>query len=168
MPTVWRITTARFAAGAFTGEGARRYGGRWNPQGGEMVYTAQSPALALLELMVQDDPLRANYVLLPATVPDDVVCSTLSPADLPPDWRSLGQRPRLQALGLQWLQQGRGAVLQVPSAVLPAESNLLLNPRHPDFARITVGAPQSLAVDARLLRNLGDSTALLRKTQDER
>lgn len=167
MPTVWRITTARFTASAFTGEGARRYGGRWNPQGWEVVYTAQSPALALLELLVQDDPLRANYVLLPAVVPDDVACTVLSPADLPVDWRTLDQRPALQILGQQWLQQGRSAVLQVPSAVLPAECNFLLNPRHPDFARIAVGSAQSLAMDTRLLRNLMDGAPALRKPYDD-
>ena len=122
MPTLWRITTARFAATAFSGEGARRYGGRWNPPGCEVVYTAQSPALALLELMVQDDPLRARYVLIPVTVPPDLQ-STLFTTEQ-----------------------------------LPAECNFLLNPRHADFGRLTIGAPQSLEVDTRLLRNLaGDS-----------
>jgi RES domain-containing protein len=45
-------------------------------------------------------------------------------------------------------------VLSVPSAVVPAERNVLINPRHPDFARIIIGAPQSLQTDTRLLRNL--------------
>jgi len=167
MPIVWRITTARFADRAFTGEGARRYGGRWNPQGWEMVYTAESPALALLELMVQDDPLRAHYVLLPATVPDDMACTTLTPTDLPANWRTLGQRPVLQALGQQWLQNGHSAVLQVPSAVLPIECNFLLNPCHSDFARITIGTPQSLETDTRLLRNLVGGAPVLRKIDDD-
>lgn len=158
MPTLWRITTARFAATAFSGEGARRYGGRWNPPGCEVVYTAQSPALALLELMVQDDPLRARYVLIPVTVPPDLQSTRLTTEQLPADWRSMERRPRLQTLGQRWLAQGSTAILQVPSAVLPAESNFLLNPRHADFARLTIGAPQSLEVDTRLLRNLaGDS-----------
>ena len=72
MPVVWRITTARFAASAFSGEGARRYGGRWNPRGTPLIYTAESRALALLEMLVQDDPLRARYVLIPAHIPDDL------------------------------------------------------------------------------------------------
>ena len=73
MRTVWRITTARFAQTAFSGEGARLYGGRWNPKGWEVVYTAESQSLGLLELMVQDDPLRAHYVLIPAQLPADLV-----------------------------------------------------------------------------------------------
>jgi RES domain-containing protein len=153
--TVWRITTARFAATAFSGEGARLYGGRWNPKGREVVYTAQSQSLALLELMVQDGPLRAHYVLIPAHLPAGLAEMRIDTAQLPEGWRTLGGRGALQALGQAWLQDGAMAVLNVPSAVLPAERNLLLNPRHPDFARIVIGAPESLQTDTRLLRNLG-------------
>ncbi|RCX08936.1 RES family NAD+ phosphorylase [Extensimonas vulgaris] len=154
MPTVWRITTARFAQSAFSGEGARAYGGRWNPKGWEVVYTAESQSLALLELMVQDEPLRAHYVLIPAQIPDDLAQSRIDADGLPADWRTLGTREVLQSLGLAWLKSARTAVLNVPSAVLPAERNYLLNPRHPDFARIVIGEPQSLQTDTRLLRNL--------------
>ena len=154
MPTVWRITTARFAQSAFSGEGARAYGGRWNPKGWEVVYTAESQSLALLELMVQDEPLRAHYVLIPAQIPDDLAQSRIDADGLPADWRTLGTREVLQSLGLAWLKSARTAVLSVPSAVVPAERNYLLNPRHPDFARIVIGEPQSLQTDTRLLRNL--------------
>lgn len=153
--TVWRITTARFAATAFSGEGARLYGGCWNPKGREVVYTAQSQSLALLELMVQDDPLRARYVLISAHLPADLPETRIEAAQLPEGWRTLGERGVLQAMGHAWLQAARTAVLDVPSAVVPAERNFLLNPRHPDFARITIGEPQSLRTDTRLLRNLG-------------
>lgn len=154
MRTVWRITTARFASSAFSGEGARLYGGRWNPKGFGVVYTAESQSLALLELMVQDDPLRANYVLIPAHLPADLPQERIDSEQLPADWRTLGARAVLQRMGLAWLQSARSAVLSVPSAVLPAERNYLLNPGHPDFARIQIGEPQSLQVDTRLLRNL--------------
>lgn len=157
MRTVWRITTARFAQSAFSGEGARLYGGRWNPKGWPVVYTAQSQSLALLELMVQDEPLRAHYVLIPAQLPDDLPETRIDIDQLPDDWRTIGARDVLQAMGQAWLESGQSAVLNVPSAVVPAERNLLLNPRHPDFARIVIGEPQSLQTDIRLLRNLGRS-----------
>jgi RES domain-containing protein len=70
--TVWRIVTHRFAASAFSGEGARLFGGRWNRKGESVVYTAQSRSLAFLEMLVQDEPLRANYVLIPAEIPGDI------------------------------------------------------------------------------------------------
>ena len=156
MRTVWRITTARFAGEAFSGEGARLYGGRWNPKGVPLVYTAESRALALLEMLVQDDPLRARYVLIPAQIPDTVGIAAIGPADLPPDWRSTGTRDVLQALGRDWLAQGRSAVLAVPSAVVPGERNFLLHPGHPDFARIVIGTPEPLETDLRLMRNFTD------------
>lgn len=155
MPTAWRITTARFADTAFSGEGARLYGGRWNPKGWEVVYTAESQSLALLELMVQDDPLRAHYVLISAEIPAEVAQTRIEAAQLPAEWRTIGARDVLQDLGAAWLQAAATAVLSVPSAVVPAERNYLLNPRHPDFVHICIGLPQSLQTDTRLLRNLG-------------
>lgn len=154
MLEVWRITTARFAATAFSGEGARLFGGRWNPKGYPVIYTAQSRALALLEMLVQDDPLRARYVLIPVRIPAAIGVSEIDLAGLPPDWRALSTRDHLQAVGRDWLEQGASAVLGVPSAVLPAERNYLINPNHPDFARIVVGAAEPLETDLRLMRNL--------------
>lgn len=157
MRTVWRITTSRFAQTAFSGEGARLHGGRWNPKGWEVVYTAESQSLALLELMVQDDPLRAHYVLIPAQLPADLPETRIEVGQLPDNWRTIDARDVLQALGLRWLEGRQTALLNVPSAIVPAERNLLINPRHPDFARIVIGEPQSLQTDIRLLRNLGKS-----------
>lgn len=154
MRTVWRITTARFASTALDGEGARLYGGRWNPKGRQVVYTAESQSLALLELMVQDDPLRARYVLIPVQLPHDMSETRITVEQLPPGWRTLGARDVLQAMGSAWLKAEQTAVLSVPSAVVPAERNYLLNPRHPDFVRMVIGEPQSLETDTRLLRDL--------------
>ena len=157
MQTVWRITTAKFIDSAFTGEGARLFGGRWNPQGLRMVYTAQSQSLALLELMVQDDTLRAHYMLIPAELPNNLDETRINTEQLPDNWRTMGARDALRTIGQTWLQSGETAVLNVPSAVVPAERNYLLNPLHPDFARIRFGQPQSLLTDTRLLRNLNHS-----------
>lgn len=154
MPVVWRITTARFAASAFSGEGARRYGGRWNPRGTPLIYTAESRALALLEMLVQDDPLSARYVLIPAHIPDDLPLDRLDADALPADWRTLGARDALQTLGRRWLDAPHRAALIVPSAVVPAEHNVLIDPTHPDFTRIATGPVEALETDMRLLRNL--------------
>ena len=154
MRTVWRITTARFADTAFSGEGARLYGGRWNPKGFAMVYTAESRALALLELMVQDVPLRARYVLIPAQLPDTLTVTHVGLAKLSADWRRLDRRDALQRIGRDWLEQRHSAVLAVPSAVVPAEHNYLLNPAHPDFADVLMGKPEALDTDLRLMRSL--------------
>ncbi|MBK5912743.1 RES family NAD+ phosphorylase [Rhodocyclus purpureus] len=148
--TVWRITTHRFAASAFSGEGSRLYGGRWNRPGQSLVYTAESRSLALLEMLVQDAPLRARYVLIPAHVPDTVSIEVIEAGALPDDWRSLAARDQLQAVGGEWLREARSCVLAVPSVVVPAEWNFLLNPLHPDFTQIVVGEPSTLETDLRL------------------
>jgi len=148
--TVWRITTRRFADQAFSGEGARLYGGRWNRVGQPVIYTAQSRSLALLEMLVQDEPLRANYVLIPAHLTENVSMETLGKTHLPMDWRTHAGRESLQNLGGEWLRQSRSCVLAVPSAVMPAELNFLINPLHPDFKHIALGEPETLNTDLRL------------------
>lgn len=141
MLTVWRLTTARFARSAFSGEGARLYGGRWNRKGVRLVYTAASQSLAMLEMLVQDEPLRARYVMIEVRIPSAVTIDRIRVEDLPSDWRDLAAREKLQA----------AAVLAVPSAVIAAETNYLLNPLHPDFRRIKIGKPRKFVTDLRLL-----------------
>ena len=152
MLTVWRLVTARYADTAFSGEGARVYGGRWNPKGVPLVYTSATRSLAMLEMLVQDQPLRARYVMIPAILPGNLMIERLAPNALPADWRSLAARSQLQALGADWARGRASAVLAVPSVVIPAEANYLLNPLHPAFARIAVGAPEEFVTDLRLLR----------------
>ncbi|MBT2795272.1 RES family NAD+ phosphorylase [Paraburkholderia strydomiana] len=151
MLTVWRVVTQRYADTAFSGEGARLYGGRWNPKGVAMVYTAQTQSLALLEMLVQDSPLRAHYVMIPARFPETIV-ERIDPASLPADWRDISARAELQQVGTTWSQTRASAVLAVPSAVVPAETSYLLNPDHTDFVHVEIGARDEWLTDPRLLR----------------
>lgn len=152
MLTVWRLLTARFAQSAFSGEGARLYGGRWNRKGTPMVYTAGSQSLAMLEMLVQDEPLRARYVMVPATLPKNLRIERVTPDRLPSDWRDIGAREQLQAIGTNWARSRTSAVLAVPSVVIPTEMNYLLNPLHPAFARIAISKPEAFVTDLRLIR----------------
>lgn len=154
----WRVVTKRYADSAFSGEGARLYGGRWNPKGVALVYTAQTQSLALLEMLVQDSPLRARYVMIPARIPETLI-ERVDAANLPPDWRELSARTELQQIGAMWARKRTSAVLAVPSAVVPAETNYLLNPSHPDFAQIALGARDEWETDPRLLRRAARSDA---------
>lgn len=159
MLTVWRMVTDRYAKTAFSGDGARRYGGRWNRKGVPVVYTAASQSLAMLEMLVQDDPLRAQYVLIPATISHHVSMESVDIEELPDDWRN-GQAPEsLRDIGMRWISEKSSAVLAVPSAVIPAEKNYLLNPMHRDFSRITIGNPEQIITDGRLIpsKRLPDS-----------
>jgi RES domain-containing protein len=147
----WRIVKARRAASAFTGEGARIEGGRWNPPGTAMVYTAQSAALATLEMLVH---LRAGatpaYVLIPCQF-DGRLVERLDRRRLPADWRSYPAPPELQSIGDAWIKSQASAVLEVPSAIIASESNYLLNPRHPGFRTVRMGQPEPFPLDLRLL-----------------
>ena len=152
MLAVWRLTTARFAKTAFSGEGGRLYGGRWNRKGVPLVYTAASQSLAVLEMLVQDEPLRARYVMIEARIPKGVRIDRIKVEDLPSDWRDIAAREQLQTIGTEWANARGAAVVAVPSAVIPAETNYLLNPLHSDFRRIKIGKPQKFDTNARLIR----------------
>jgi RES domain-containing protein len=152
MLSVWRLTTARFARSAFSGEGARLYGGRWNRKGVLLVYTAASQSLAMLEMLVQDEPLRARYVIIEARIPKSVTIDRIKIEDLPPEWREIEAREQLRAIGTEWARNRNAAVLAVPSAVIPAELNYLINPLHPHFRRIKIAKPQKFETDLRLIR----------------
>lgn len=152
MPKAWRIVKKRHARSAFDGEGARRYGGRWNSPGTPVVYASESRALCLLEVLAGIRSVKPveSYVLIPVTF--DAAMVTGVPLDqLPNDWRQSPPRPATQRIGDEWAAEMRSAVLRVPSAIVPGEFNYVLNPGHPDFARIGIGAAESLGLDGRLL-----------------
>jgi RES domain-containing protein len=116
-----------------------------------MVYTAQTQSLALLEMLVQDAPLHARYVMIPARVPEQIVVH-IDQTILPADWRELSARNDLQQIGATWIHAGTSAVLAVPSAVVPAEFNYLINPAHPDYALLEIGTRTEWLTDQRLMR----------------
>lgn len=151
MPRAFRIVKRRFAPEAFTGEGSRLNGSRWTSPGGRVVHAAESLSLATLEILVhlQSSAPLAAYVVFDVELPDRCV-QDLDPASLPDDWRLHPAPPGTRALGDEWLRSARSAVLRVPSAVLPTESNFLINPGHRDFPGFTVNGPRPLDVDSRV------------------
>ncbi len=142
---------SRYAGAAFDGEGARLYGGRWNSPGTRMVYTAQSQALAILEVLVHLEKVGVlpSYSLCAAHFEEDLV-EALDPEALPDNWRSYLSPSGLRVIGDAWIAQQTSAVLEVPSVIVDDESNYLINPAHPDFSSITIGEPRSFEFDARL------------------
>ena len=151
--TGWRIVQSDRAKTAFDGEGARLYGGRWNHRGSALVYTASTMSLAVLEMLVHlpTPAILKRYITIPVEF-DDSVCIPVDPNSLARNWRN---NPALRAtrdIGTDWVTRNASAVLAVPSAVIPAEWNFLLNPKHPDFGRISIGTPQPFKYDPRLLK----------------
>jgi RES domain-containing protein len=153
MITAWRIVSANYKDKAFAGDGARIHGGRWNSKGVAVVYTADSLALASIEMIVNlpAPKLLQKYVRISAQTSLNLV-SELSGADLPEDWNSRPISPSTRAIGDRWIKEQRSAVLRVPSIVVPDEYNYLLNPTHPDFARIKIGKPTIYYFDPRLTK----------------
>jgi RES domain-containing protein len=130
----WRIIQRKFAKRAFRAEGARFFGGRWNSPGHAVVYTAQSLALAALELLVNvdSDKLLQDYVAIPVTV-DPQLITKVDKSAPPNNWRAYPASKATRTIGDEWISEGVLPVLQVPSAVIPTEFNFAPNPSHTEF-----------------------------------
>ncbi len=147
----WRIVRRERAADAFTGEGARQFGGRWNSPGVPIVYASEHQSLAALEILVHLQPrLPLEFVVFRLAVPDDLI-ARLPDSALPLEWRAEPPRLPTMQLGDAWYRESQSAVLAIPSTIIPEESNLLLNPRHPDYPRITIHLPHAFSFDPRLV-----------------
>ena len=152
--TVYRIGKTKYAATAFDGEGAFRFGGRWNSRGTRIIYTADSLALAAMEMLVHldDDSLLLEYSFVAAEIPKNLVMPVADFRPLSPDW-SLSPAPLAgQRIGDEWTRGSVSAVLEVPTSVVPRGKNYLLNPAHPDYHKIAVGEPEKFVFDERLAK----------------
>lgn len=150
MPSGWRIDKP--GRDAFSGEGARLYGGRWNSPGVAVVYLSEHQSLAALEIMVHQQPLtpRGAYLAYQVTW-DEAQMERLSAKKFPPHWRASPADAANMAIGDEWAKAQRSLILAVPSAIVPNEWNFLLNPAHPDFKKLRLPKPQAFDFDPRLL-----------------
>jgi RES domain-containing protein len=150
--SAWRIVKRRFAEQAFDGEGARLYGGRWNSPGRAVVYVSESRALATLEVLagLQSSAVVPAYVLIRVEFDLALVRHT-DAGTLPAKWKASPPTADAQQIGDAWLEAAASVALRVPSVVVPDEYNYLLNPKHPDFGLVRIGAQEDLYIDPRLL-----------------
>jgi RES domain-containing protein len=136
----WRLCREPYAD--LSGDGARRYGGRWNSPGRPLVYAAATAALTVLEVRVHldlpPDLLPEDSMLLTIDL-DDLVTETIT--ELPADPRAFGDA---------WLAAVRTPVLCVPSTIVPESPNLLLNPRHPAAGAARISGQRRFTFDRRL------------------
>ena len=151
---VFRIERQKYVEATLQGIGAALSPGfRWNSLNTRLVYTSQSRALALLEVSVhldlsQDLPTDRFYIEI--DIPDSVTILMLSPEYLPENWDAKPPITDTQLIGDDFVAQHTAAVLKVPSAIVPAEFNYLINPLHPDARKITVASVSPLHFDFRL------------------
>jgi RES domain-containing protein len=148
---VYRILRKPFSKTPLDGEGSYRFGGRWSNPGTRLVYTSEHLSLAMLEYFVHIDAADPpkDLVLVVAEIPSNVSRTSVSPTRLPEDWRRTPAPAEITTIGDRFARKGWAAVLIVPSALAPAERNLLINPRHPDFAKIRIHKPQNFDYDPR-------------------
>ena len=146
MTSIYRLVRRERAADALSGEGARRYGGRWSPPGAAVVYAAESRALAVLETFVHLtlEARALHFVLLTLVLPGRAKLDR-HPAARPP--RSLATS---QEAGRAWLDAAAALALVVPSVLVPQEKNYVLNVGHPQFEQVRVGDAEPFSFDERL------------------
>ncbi len=147
---IWRLCRAVHAEQAFSGEGARRYGGRWNSRGVPMVYCSSSLALAAIELFVHLEPALApdDLVVFQVTLPEGEPGRTISPSALAESWWADVEATR--ALGDAWVRSGSSLALKVPSVPIRSEWNVLVNPAHSRLGRLRIAKPEPFQFDERM------------------
>jgi len=146
----YRIVTSSHAPEPLSGEGARLYGGRWSPPGWRCVYTAESRALAVLEMLVHLNGRTRGlpFTLLTIRLPDGFRITTAHP---PESWDAIPAGDASQSFGGSWLKGGDTIALRVPSIIIPDETNLLLNPQASGFERVEIVDRREFQMDRRLV-----------------
>ena len=151
----WRIVHEDFLNSAFSGEGARLAGGRWNSEGIAVVYTAATLSLALLEVIVH---LEINSALnffkvIPISFEEQWV-QPIPRDELPLLWHAAPPCFATKIIGDLWIKEALAPILRVPSAVVPQEFNYLMNPNHPNVSDLQIGTPIDLPLDPRIATKL--------------
>jgi len=134
-----------------SGEGAKRWGGRWNSPGLSVVYTSYSISLSLLELLIYQSSYEEIVVnrLMSIEVPDSAFQS-LAANSLKPNWQTDIDYCRF--IGNEFLQNKKSLLLKVPSAIIPDEYNIMINPAHPEFVKCTLASSRLFEFDTRLFK----------------
>lgn len=151
---VFRIEREKYLKTTLSGTGASiSKGFRWNSINTKLVYTAESRALAMLEVSVHLDlseDLPTDRYFVEIEIPDKIIIQEVKIEDLPEDWNSKPPTLTTQTIGDDFVAQNESAVLKVPSSIVPQEYNYLINPDHPDAKKIKVIRKISLNFDPRL------------------
>jgi RES domain-containing protein len=151
---VYRILRKPYARKPLDGEGAYRFGGRWSSVGTRLVYTSEHLSLAMIEYFIHidpDDPPK-DLVAVTADVPHSITQISISPKQLPANWRQSPPPSELAEIGDRFVRERRAAVLIVPSALALVERNWLINPRHPEFSKIRLHSVEAFEYDCRFFK----------------
>jgi len=135
-----------------SGEGARRFGGRWNTQGTAILYTSQNESLAALEILAHTpvSEIPNDLKLLVLSIPDNLDSEIVDRFELPENWRDYPAPHELARFGNRWVESGSTLVLQVPSALVRTDWNFLINPDHPEMDKVNIKEVLHFQFDSRI------------------
>jgi RES domain-containing protein len=152
MITAFRVVKEKHASDAFTGEGSRRFGGRWNHKGVAVVYLSDSLSLAALEQFIHlgREGLHIPFVYFAIGIQDHVSVNVVELGSLPEDWRREPPPNSTKDLGTQWVKSKTSALLRVPAVILPIGFNYIADITHPEFRDIKISDPESFTFDSRM------------------
>ena len=139
---------------ALSGKGASIAGGRWNSKGTEVIYCAESRALAMAEVVVHLSlaNLPSDFVMLQIAIPNGISMEKVEVANLEPNWNIFPFDLSTQLLGDEFVRRNTACVLKVPSAVVKGDCNFLINPYHPDFKKIKIIEQSDFPFDKRIFK----------------
>ena len=154
MIKLYRISTSEHIAD-LSGTGAKIYGGRWNHPGYPVVYCSTSRSLAALEFLVHVpmDLAPADLSIVEINVKGAVSKEIVNENSLPENWREYPAPDLLAAIGTNWIKQKSSLLLQIPSAVMEQEFNILVNPLHKEIGKVNIAKTENFSFDPRLLKS---------------
>ncbi len=150
---VFRLSKRKYS-GELNGKGAAKFGNRWNSKGVEMIYTAESRALAMAEVAVHLTlaTLPSDFVMIEIDIPDTIATQILDIKTLSPTWNTHPPTVETQQIGDQFIDEGEELILKVPSAVVKGDFNYLINPHHPYIKHISLIEITDFPFDNRLFK----------------
>jgi|SRR5690606_32439670 len=150
---VFRLSKKKYSKD-LSGKGASKSGNRWNSKGTEIIYSAESRALAMAEVAVHLTlaTLPSDYVMIEIDIPDDVQIKELELKDLPDNWNNHPPNISTQKIGDEFIASIDVCVLKVPSAVVQGDYNYLINPYHKQFKTIKIFEVKDFPFDKRIFK----------------
>lgn len=138
-----------------SGEGARKFGGRWNSKGSAVLYTSETESLAALETLVHASiaTMPNDLSLLTLSIPDDIQADKIDADQLPDGWRKYPAPNQLATLGNNWIESGASLILKVPSVLVQTEMNILINPNHSNAEKLSIKEVRPFSFDMRLFQS---------------
>lgn len=132
------------------GEGAFKFGGRWNRSGEVVIYSSETKALATLEILVNIQIAKdLKFYVMAINIPNNIVKETIHLNSLPKKWRTYPSTT--VAIGSEWIRNAKSCVLKIPSVIIPEEFNYLINPNHEDYKKIKISEPRKFCFDEKFL-----------------